>query len=88
MSHFLDNLTFFKRKKEPFSDGHGIKTDENRRWEDAYRAALAARPHRALHPWRELHRLLFLEDLCQERPGHLGDPADRLSAHPPRPAQP
>ncbi len=35
MSHFLDKLTFFK--KEPFADGHGIATDEDRRWEDSYR---------------------------------------------------
>jgi len=38
MSHFLDNLTFFRREKESFSDGHGVKTDENRRWEDSYRS--------------------------------------------------
>ncbi|MDQ2068599.1 nitrate reductase subunit alpha [Natronospira bacteriovora] len=38
MSHFLDNLTFFRREKETFSEDHGVKTDENRRWEDSYRA--------------------------------------------------
>ena len=37
MSHFLDRLTFFKRAGEPFSDGHGITTHEDRRWEDGYR---------------------------------------------------
>lgn len=38
MSHFLDKITFFTRKApEPFADGHGIKTDENREWERAYR---------------------------------------------------
>lgn len=38
MSHFLDKITFFTRKSpEPFADGHGIKTDENREWERAYR---------------------------------------------------
>jgi nitrate reductase / nitrite oxidoreductase, alpha subunit len=38
MSHFLDKITFFTRKSpEPFADGHGIKTDENRDWEKAYR---------------------------------------------------
>jgi nitrate reductase alpha subunit len=38
MSHFLDKITFFTQKKpEPFADGHGIKTDENRAWEKAYR---------------------------------------------------
>ena len=38
MSHFLDNLTYFTREKpEPFSDGHGITTNEPREWERAYR---------------------------------------------------
>lgn len=37
MSYFLDKITFFKRKKESFSNGHGIKTDESRDWEDWYR---------------------------------------------------
>ncbi|HEX5278432.1 MAG TPA: nitrate reductase subunit alpha, partial [Fluviicoccus sp.] len=37
MSHFLDRLMFFRQPKEEFSHGHGIKTHENRRWEDAYR---------------------------------------------------
>jgi nitrate reductase / nitrite oxidoreductase, alpha subunit len=37
MSHFLDRLTFFRRSAEEFSDGHGIVTSEDRRWEDGYR---------------------------------------------------
>ena len=37
MSHFLDRLTFFKRVASDFSDGHGIVTNEDRRWEDGYR---------------------------------------------------
>ena len=37
MSHFLDRLTFFKRVREEFSDGHGVVTDEDRSWEDGYR---------------------------------------------------
>ncbi|MGD0640681.1 MAG: molybdopterin-dependent oxidoreductase, partial [Roseiarcus sp.] len=37
MSHFLDRLTFFRRKGMPFSDGHGIVTNEDRSWEDGYR---------------------------------------------------
>ena len=37
MSEFLDRLTYFRRKKETFSGGHGVMTDESRRWEDAYR---------------------------------------------------
>ena len=50
--------------------------------------ALAARQNRPLHAWRELHRLVLMEDLRQGRDRHLGDAADRLSAHAPRPAQP
>ncbi len=37
MSHFLDRLTFFKRTVADFSDGYGIITREDRRWEDGYR---------------------------------------------------
>ena len=37
MSHFLDRLTFFNRTVGDFSDGHGIITQEDRRWEDGYR---------------------------------------------------
>ncbi|MFP5396375.1 MAG: nitrate reductase subunit alpha [Alphaproteobacteria bacterium] len=37
MSHLLDRLTFFRQKKEQFSDGHGVTTAEARDWEDSYR---------------------------------------------------
>ncbi len=37
MSHFLDRLQHFSIPKEPFSDGHGVATGEDRTWEDAYR---------------------------------------------------
>ncbi|PJB73004.1 MAG: nitrate reductase subunit alpha [Alphaproteobacteria bacterium CG_4_9_14_3_um_filter_47_13] len=37
MSYFLDRLMFFKHEKEDFSDGHGVTSSENRKWEDAYR---------------------------------------------------
>ena len=37
MSHFLDRLTFFNRVTDKFADGHGITTNEDRRWEDGYR---------------------------------------------------
>ncbi|MGY6217600.1 nitrate reductase subunit alpha [Methylolobus aquaticus] len=37
MSAFLDRLTFFKKKVDTFSGGHGIVTNEDRSWEDAYR---------------------------------------------------
>ncbi len=38
MSHVLDRLTFFRRKSEPFSDGHGAMNNYDRKWEDAYRS--------------------------------------------------
>jgi nitrate reductase alpha subunit len=37
MSHFLDRLKFFTKVQADFSDGHGIVTNEDRHWEDAYR---------------------------------------------------
>ena len=37
MSHFFDRLRFFKRVQGTFSNGHGIVTNEDRQWEDAYR---------------------------------------------------
>ncbi len=37
MSHFIDRLTFFRKVAEPFSNGHGITTTEDRGWEDGYR---------------------------------------------------
>ena len=50
--------------------------------------ALAARQDRALDAWRELHRLVLVEDLRQGRHRHLGNAADRLSAHACRSAEP
>ncbi len=38
MSHFLDRLNFFKKVTDTFSGDHGIVTNEDRGWEDAYRA--------------------------------------------------
>lgn len=37
MSHLLDRLRFLVREQEAFSGGHGIKLQEDRLWEDAYR---------------------------------------------------
>ncbi len=42
MSHFVDRLTYFRREQEKFSGGHGITTNETRKWEDAYRKRWAA----------------------------------------------
>ncbi len=37
MSYFSDRLFFFQRSREPYADGHGITTNENRGWEESYR---------------------------------------------------
>ncbi len=37
MSFLLDRLNFFSRQSDPFSEGHGVTTDENRDWETTYR---------------------------------------------------
>ena len=37
MSHFVDRLLFFKKNVDTFSDGHGVVTNEDRSWEQAYR---------------------------------------------------
>ena len=49
---------------------------------------LAGRQGGAFDARRELHRLVQLENLRQERAHHLGDPTNRLPAHAPRSAQP
>ena len=36
MSHLLDRLNFLS-PRDSFSDGHGVTTEEDRRWEDGYR---------------------------------------------------
>ncbi|GLQ95635.1 nitrate reductase subunit alpha [Dyella mobilis] len=37
MSHFLDRLRYFSRRREPFANGLGEVRAENRQWEDGYR---------------------------------------------------
>jgi len=37
MSNLLDQLAFFRREKKEFAEGHGITTNQSRRWEDGYR---------------------------------------------------
>ncbi len=38
MSHFLDRLMFFNKDQDNFSGDHGVVTNEDRSWEDAYRS--------------------------------------------------
>jgi len=38
MSHFLDRLNFFKKSVSEFSNGHGVVSNEDRSWENAYRS--------------------------------------------------
>src|SRR3989304_7656824 len=37
MSHFLDRLSYFTQAREPYADGHGSVTREDRTWEESYR---------------------------------------------------
>ncbi len=37
MSHLIDKLSYFSKKRESFSNGHGETHDVNRDWEDSYR---------------------------------------------------
>jgi nitrate reductase alpha subunit len=37
MSHFLDRLKFLSKVQSTFAKGHGVVTNEDRQWEDAYR---------------------------------------------------
>ncbi|MGE5336244.1 MAG: nitrate reductase, partial [Gemmatimonadota bacterium] len=37
MSNFLDRLLFFTKERQEFANGHGVVTQEDRRWEDGYR---------------------------------------------------
>lgn len=62
MSHFLDRLTFFRHKHEPFANGHGVLTEEDRKWENAYRSRWSHQ-NRPLHPRRELYRFVLVENL-------------------------
>lgn len=38
MSHLLDQLRFFNRKQDEFSEGHGETRKESRDWENVYRS--------------------------------------------------
>ncbi len=37
MSHLIDKLNYFRKKREPFSNGHGETHEVSREWEDSYR---------------------------------------------------
>jgi nitrate reductase alpha subunit len=41
MSHFLDRLMFFRKNVETFAGDHGVVTNEDRGWEEAYRSRWA-----------------------------------------------
>ncbi len=41
MSYFIDRISYFAQNREKFSDGHGVTTEENRAWEEAYRGRWA-----------------------------------------------
>ena len=88
MSHFLDRLVVLHAHQGGIR--RRARRDDHRRPFLGGRLpqALAARQDRAFDPWRELHGLVLVEGLRQGRHRHLGDAADRLSAHAAGPAQP
>ncbi len=88
MSHFLDRLTFFNRVADELLRRPRRHHRRGPALGGRLSQALAARQDRALDARRELHRLLLVEDLRQGRHRHLGNAADRLSAHAARPAEP
>lgn len=49
MSKFTESSLFFKKRVGSYADGWGEVTDENRNWEDAYRA---------LYAWCQLYRIM------------------------------
>ena len=81
MSHFLDRLTYFSNPTASFADGHGVTTARGPHLGGRLPQPLGARQDRALDAWRQLHRLVLVEDLREGRHRHLGDAADRLPAH-------
>ena len=88
MSHFLDRLTFFRRASRAVLRRPRHHHQRGPTLGGRLPQALAARQDRALDARRQLHRLVLLEDLRQGRHRHLGDAADRLSAHAARAAEP
>ncbi len=87
MSHFLDRLNFFKKITDTFSDGHGIVTNEDRDWEDGYRKRWqhdkVVRSTHGVNCTGSCSWKIYVKNGT----GDLGNPADRLPAHPPRFAQ-
>ncbi|MEC7378516.1 MAG: hypothetical protein VX421_12960, partial [Pseudomonadota bacterium] len=37
MSHLIDKLNYFRKKREPFANGHGETHEVSREWENSYR---------------------------------------------------
>ncbi len=88
MSHFLDRLTFFTRAKPGFCQRSRRHNKRGPLLGGRLPETLAARQDRAFDARRELHGFLLVEGLRQGRYRHVGNPADRLSAHATRSTQP
>ena len=88
MSNLLDRLNFLNPRRWSSSRTATASDPRKPRLGGYLPQPLAPRQGRALHPRGELHRLVQLEDLRQVRHRHVGDAADGLPAHAPRPAQP
>ena len=89
MSHLFDRLNFLQKKSlGTFAGGHGELTREDRDWEEVYRNRWQhdkiVRSTHGVNCTGSCSWKIYVK--CRHR--HLGDPADRLSAHSPRPAEP
>ena len=73
MSHFLTDWTHFSQPRETFLQRPRRRHRRRPHLGRCLPQPLGPRQDRALHPRRELHGLLLVEDLRQGRHRHLGD---------------
>jgi nitrate reductase / nitrite oxidoreductase, alpha subunit len=82
MSKLLDRFRYFKQKGESFANGHGQVYNTNRDWEDSYRQRWQfdkiVRSTHGVNCTGSCSWKIYVK-----RARHLGNPADRLSPHPP-----
>ena len=64
------------RRGKASADARQLFLEGGRDGDSFYRDRWSYDKIRALHPWRELHGLVLVEDLRQGRRHHLGNPAD------------
>lgn len=82
MSKLLDRFRYFKQKGETFANGHGQVYNNNRDWEDSYRQRWQfdkiVRSTHGVNCTGSCSWKIYVKNGLV----YLGNPADRLSAHP------